>query len=125
MRRHSLDSALLVRDALPSFAPELERLLAAQSPELAAQVDGLRIVGRCQCGQSDCATFDVISARSSPRDPNYGDSELDCIDLEPKSGLIVVDVESGRLRSVEVLNRPDVKRELDAVVPQRSVGRAV
>ena len=125
MRRHALDHAPLVRDALPSFAPELERLLAAESAELAAQVGGLRLVGRCRCGQSDCATFHVISDRAAPPAPGYGASELECLDLEAVGGLVVVDVEGGRLRTVEVLGWPDVKEELDVVLPPRSAPRAV
>ena len=125
MRRHALEHAPLVRDAFPSFAPELERLLAAESSELAAQVDGARLVGRCRCGQSDCATFHVITDRSAPPAPDYGASELDCLDLETDGGLVVVDVGGGRLRSVEVLGRPDVKQELDAVIAPRLEPRAV
>ncbi len=117
MRRHVLEHAPLVRDALPSFTPELERLLAAASPQLAAQVEGLRLVGRCRCGQSDCATFYVLTSRSAPPAPDYGASELDCLDLEAEAGLVVVDVEGGRLRLVEVLGRSDVKEELDAAIP--------
>ena len=125
MRRHALDYAPLVGDALPSFAPELERLLAAESSELAAQVGGLHLVGPCLCRQSDCATFHVTSDRAAPPAPGYGANELECLDLEAEGGLVVVDVEGGRLRTVEVLGRDDVERELDAVIPPRSVSRVV
>ena len=118
MSRRAPEAAPLVRDALPSFAPELERLLTlAGSPELAAQVRELRLVGRCRCGQPDCATFHVVTARAAPPDPAFGRAELECADLEAEGGSVVVDVEGGRLRTVEVLGWPDVKAELDAAIP--------
>lgn len=123
MHRHPLEHVPLVRDALPSFAPELERLIAVESPELAAQVEGLRLVGRCRCGQSDCATFHVISSRLALPASDYCASGLDCLELESDGGLVVVDVERGRLRSIEVLGRSDVKEELDAVIPPCSAPR--
>ncbi|MDT0631264.1 hypothetical protein [Rubrivirga litoralis] len=118
MSRRAPDAAPLVGDVRPRFAAELGRLLAASGlPELAAQVRGLRLVGRCRCGQTDCATFHVVTARSAPPNPAYRRLESDSLDLEARGGVVVVDVEGGRLQTVEVLGWPRVKEELDAVLP--------
>ena len=124
MRRHAFEHAPLVRDVLPSFAAELERLLAAESPELAAQVVGLRITGRCSCGDSVCASFDVMADESAPLASGYRPG-VECLELEPATGIVIADVEGGRLQSVEVLNRPDVRGPLAEVAPSRSEHRAV
>ncbi|MDT7856033.1 hypothetical protein RQM47_05215 [Rubrivirga sp. S365] len=39
------------------------------------------------------------------------------LDLEAEGGVAVVDMEGGRLQTVEVLGWPRVKEELDAVLP--------
>ena len=49
---------LLLSDTLPSLAQELHQLLTAKGDsQLAAQVSELKIVERCRCTDSYCASF--------------------------------------------------------------------
>ena len=110
----------LVRDALPTFAVELATLIARDAPELNHQLDGLHLIGRCTCGQTDCATFDVRTAGTVAPLSGHGTVERYSIELESTRGHVILDVYAGRLTSVEVLGRGDVKRQLDAVLPPGS-----
>jgi hypothetical protein len=107
----------LFSSVLPQFAAEVASALAREHPELASQVDGLRIGSFCGCSDPACMTFDVPGRRRS----DYGFS----IELEELSGLVLVDVaEPGRVRGalggsqpriigIEVLERPDLRKQVD------------
>jgi hypothetical protein len=96
----------LLSSVLPQFADEVASALAREHPELAPQVDGLRIGSICGCSDPACMTFDVPGRRR--RDYSFS------IELEGLDGLVLVDVsEPGRLRGsrpriigIEVLERP-------------------
>jgi hypothetical protein len=104
----------LLVSALPAFAAELEGLLlASDEPELAAQVQQLRIVGRCRCHDSFCSSF-----YSEARPEGAYDAKRPCVCLEPLSGLIVLDVAEERIVYVEVLYREDVQKVLAALFPE-------
>jgi hypothetical protein len=70
---------------------------------LAAQVDGLRVVQRCGCGDDHCQSFytQAPSVGAYPRDEHrnwYSD--------EPGwEGYLILDVVDGRIAYVEVLYR--------------------
>jgi hypothetical protein len=99
-----------VRDIFPEFSDELVRLVQSSArPELADQIPSLPVVDRCGCGQSNCALFYTAPRPSGAYGPGHSNVLLD-----PKKGLIVLDVVEGRVVAVEVLDRPDVKRRLDA-----------
>jgi cold shock CspA family protein len=105
----------LLSGVLPRFAAELEAALARDDPDLAAQVQGLRIGRICSCGDPTCMTFDIPGRRR--RDHSYS------IELEKLGGLVIVDVaKRGRAKTapagprilgVEVLYRPDLREQLD------------
>ena len=79
---------------LPAFAAEVQEGLHAD-PELSGQVAKLEIFGRCECGDSFCATFYTARRPGGAYGPGHRN--------------VVVD---GRLACVEVLHRGDVRREL-------------
>jgi hypothetical protein len=94
-----------IRDVLPEFSAELERILAAaKRSDLASQVDALPLVDRCRCGQSECAHFYTAARTAGAYGPGHENLVLDT------SGLVVLDLVDGRIVAVEVLDRQDVKR---------------
>jgi hypothetical protein len=105
--RDEADEPPLLREALPEFAGELERLLLAQDrPDLAAQLEALRLVRRDSCGQADCQSFYTVASRTRVEES---------MDLDADRGLVVIDLTpEGSIAFVEVLNRPDVDGSLQA-----------
>lgn len=67
----------------------------------------LEIFGRCECGDSFCATF------YTDRRPDgaYGPGHRNVV-VDVKKGMVILDVVDGRIACVEVLHRGDVRREL-------------
>ncbi len=108
----SADAPLLV-SAIPEFADELEALLrTAGETDLAAQVTGLRIVDRCRCGDDFCSTFYVQPKPEGAYGPGHRNVALD-----PKSGMMALDVVDEKIAGVEVLYRDDVQRRLQDALP--------
>ncbi len=106
-------ASIRLREALPEFAQELESLLlASKEPELATQIPETQIVRRCDCEDDFCATF---YTNFEPSDRPYKDAH--CLELDPKEGMIILDVVSGRLACVEVLFRVDVRTRLRVLFP--------
>jgi hypothetical protein len=103
----------LLTDALPAFATELRRLLEERGEsELAARVPGLMIFERCSCGDDFCATFYTQPKPNGGFGPGHRN-----VALTPEKGMLILDVVAGRIACVEVLDRNDVRRKLDAVLP--------
>jgi hypothetical protein len=103
---------ILLTDALPNFASELQRLLTEGGyAELAQKVPELRIVERCRCGDDFCATF-----YTEPKPQGSYGAGHENVELEPERGMIILDVVNNRIMCVEVLDRDDVKDELLAAV---------
>jgi hypothetical protein len=97
----------------PDLAGELARLLcAADEGPLAESVPELRIVGRCRCADDFCATFYT----ALPPQGAYGPTHRN-IGLDPEDGMIILDVEHGRIVCVEILYRPDFRRRLLELLP--------
>jgi hypothetical protein len=107
------EKRLLLTEALPDFAAELQQPLIEQGePELAAQVPGLVILGRCRCGDDFCATFYTQPKPEDSCGPGHRN-----VTLTPDSGMVILDVVDGEIACVEVLDRKDVRQKLDAVLP--------
>lgn len=105
--------APLLLTAMPELADELEALLRiAGETDLAAQVPGLRIVDRCRCSDDFCSTFYV---QPKP-DGAYGPGHRN-VALEPKTGMLILDVVDEKIAGVEVLYRDDVQRKLQDALP--------
>jgi hypothetical protein len=90
----------LLRERAPAFAAELEQALRAEGkPELADQVEGLRITALCQCEVEGCASFSTVL----PMKRWFRRGALVPV------GDLVVNTIDGEIAFVEVLDRPDVR----------------
>lgn len=106
--------AILLREALPEFAVELERLLTARGgAALASQIRAVSIVERCRCHDDFCASFYTQPKPIGAYPPSHFS-----LDLDAERGIVLVDVVDGTMMHVEVLNRDDVGRKLDEVLPR-------
>jgi hypothetical protein len=97
-------------EGMPVFAAELAAGLREEGePELAALLSSLRFVGRCRCDEEHCAGFYVEPLPVHPRGRGL-------VNVLPRTmpGMVVLDVVAGDIRFIEVLDRADVRRELDA-----------
>lgn len=102
-----------VRDLLPSLAEELQELLVGRGElGLADQVLQLGILDRCRCEDDFCATFYV---QPKP-DGAYGSGHR-CVDLDPETGMLILDVVNDRIACIEALYRDDIRRVLLAALP--------
>ena len=102
-----------VADLFPVFLAELKALLVREGrSDLSDQLARLPVVDRCHCGQENCAHF-----YTAPK-PNgsYGAGHENLM-LPTERGLVVLDLVSGSIVAVEVLDRPDVKMPLDLYLP--------
>jgi hypothetical protein len=84
----------------------------AGDSELASQVPRLAIFDRCRCGDDFCAAF---YTQPKPKD-GFGTGHRN-LALTPDERMLILDVVAGEIACVEVLDRKDVRRKLDAVLP--------
>ena len=107
------ESTPLLADAIPDLARELEALLVSSGESsLAAQVRGLRIVDRCRCDDSFCATFYTVTRPKGAWGPGHKNISLDC-----ETGMLVLDVVDDKITCVEVLDRDEIRQRLHQVLP--------
>ena len=102
---------------MPEFARELEVLLATDEEaaewKLAAAVGTLRLVDRCRCGDSFCATL-----YTAPVPKGRFPLGSTTIPLDSVKGMINVDVSPDKkIMVVEVLDRDDIRALLDELLP--------
>ena len=103
---------LLLNEVLPILAKEIEELLNRRNePELAAQITSLTIVDRCRCGEDFCSAFYVEPKPAGAYGPGHRN-----VELEPDSGMIILDVVNDRIMQVEVLYRDEVRRAIQAAI---------
>ena len=105
----------LLTEVDPAFAQELEQLLQRKGRRrLAAAVSDLRVVELCRCGDPKCSSFYVIPRFIvSWRWPGQGET----LELDAARGTISVDVVDHEIVLVEVLDRPELSRALNAANP--------
>ncbi len=104
---------LLLSEALPSLTQELRHLLTEQGEsQLAGQVPELKIVERCLCSDSFCASFYTQPKPQGGYGPDHRS-----IMLDPKEGMLILDVVAGKIVFVEVLFRYEVRQKLDVALP--------
>lgn len=104
--------APLLREALPAFAEELRVLLEHEAPDLAPQVDALRVVDRCRCGEPFCGMFYT----APPPAGSYGPRHRN-VTLSPQEGMVVLDVVNDQIVAVEALYRDEVRDAVAAAAP--------
>ncbi len=103
----------LLSKVLPALAEEvIAGLLVLERADLAAQVCSLRVACRCRCGDDFCATVHLMPGPRGNRK-----SEPETLDLDAKEGWLILDVVEGRIETIEVLYRPEVRRVLDELLP--------
>jgi hypothetical protein len=103
----------LLSETFPQLSEELQELLRSDGETtLAAQVPKLTIVDRCRCGDDFCATF-----FTKPKPAGAHGPSLRTISLQPKKGMLVLDVVEGVIAQVEVLYRDDIRQKLLAMFP--------
>jgi hypothetical protein len=99
--------------SLPEFSMELEQLLVeAGQPELASQVNDLEIVDRCHCGDSFCSSFYTAPKPVGSYGPKHRN-----IELQPRDGMIILDVVEEKITQVEVLFRDQLRSKLRLIFP--------
>jgi hypothetical protein len=95
--------SILVAEALPELAAELEGLLRdARRPDLAEQIPSLRISAICSCTVETCGSF--YTGRPIKRWFRRGQ--------QVAVGDLVIDTIDGEIVFVEVLGRPEVRAAL-------------
>lgn len=104
---------MTIEELFPQFVIELEQLLLNSAhPELTPQIRSLPVVARCLCRSKNCAHFYI----EKPSVTGYGTGHW-TLELNPKRGLIVLDLIKYRIVGIEVLDRSDVKHILDRFFP--------
>jgi hypothetical protein len=104
---------LLLIEILPQLARELEELLKKHGKlDLAAQVSTLTVVDRCRCGDNFCSSFYTQPKPVGAYGPGH-----DCFDLDADTGMVILDVVSGVIAHVEILNRDNIRMPLLAALP--------
>lgn len=101
----------LLQAVLPDLGAELAAGLRADGlQELAEQVPELEIWDQCGCGDSFCTSFYV-----GPRPVGAWSDEGEHHNQAPEvqRGMVVLDVVDGRIRYVEVLDRPEIRPALE------------
>jgi len=103
----------LLVDMFPALSTELQQLLARQGESrLAAQVSELAVIDRCRCGDDFCGTFYVLPKPKGA----YGSGHRN-VALEPKEGMLILDVVDDRIAAVEVLYRDEIRERLMVEFP--------
>jgi hypothetical protein len=103
----------LVPDLFPELAAELDQLLIEQGEaELARQVATLPVIDRCHCGDDFCGTFYVLPKPKGAYGPSHRN-----VSLEPKQGMLILDVVAERIAAVEVLYMDAIRRRLIVEFP--------
>ncbi len=104
---------LALNDLAPDLLGELRVLLVAEGEHaLAAQIDTIEIVDRCRCGDDFCATF---YTQPLPRGV-YGPTHRN-VALNPREGMLILDIVDERIACVEVLYNESFRRRLLTAFP--------
>jgi hypothetical protein len=95
----------LLVDMFPALSMELQQLLVGQGePRLAAQVPDIAVIDRCRCDDDFCGTFYVLPKPKGAYGPGHRN-----VALEPKEGMLILDVVADRIVAVEVLYRDEIR----------------
>jgi hypothetical protein len=100
-------SKLLV-NLFPELSVELQQLLTtAGESSLADQIPSLTIADRCHCGDDFCGTFYTLTKPKGA----YGSGHRN-VSLEPKTGMLILDVVNEKIAAIEVLYRNEIRDRL-------------
>jgi hypothetical protein len=100
-------------DEFPALTEELATLLTKVGEmELSRTVPGLKIVERCRCGDDFCAT--MYTVRPPPDEWSRNQKN---VALNPKTGLLILDVLDQEITGIEVLFRDEIRKRLLRLLP--------
>lgn len=100
-------------ELFPELAAEIEQLLLEQGEsELARQISTLLIAERCRCEDDFCGKFYVLPRPKGAYGPGHRN-----VSLEPKQGMLILDVVAERIAAVEVLYRDAIRQKLIVEFP--------
>lgn len=103
----------LLVELFPELAAELKHLLFQQGEsELARQVSKLPVIDRCRCGDDFCGMFYVLPKPKGTHGPGHRN-----VSLEPKQGMLILDVVADKIAAVEVLYRDAIRQRLIVEFP--------
>jgi hypothetical protein len=110
----------LIRDLAPSLVEEMKQHLDdLGETAVSAKVEPLEAWGRCTCGDDFCSSF-----YTGPRPLGTWSDEGDhrTTPLPVHEGMVNLDILSGEIRYVEVIDRPDLARAVGQLpaLPRRS-----
>ena len=95
-------------NVFPELSAELHQLLIERGEsELTSQVQELKVVERCRCGDDFCGMFYVLPKPGGAYGPGHRN-----VALTPKEGMLILDVVSNKIAAVEVLYRDEIRRWL-------------
>ena len=104
---------MLLIDLLPVVGGELSSVLSGMGyAALAAQVGQLEVAYRCPCGDDFCTSF-----YTGPPPDGAWPAEHECIPFDVDHGMVILDVVNGQIRFVEVLDRPELRADLQGLPP--------
>lgn len=104
----------LLRAVFPELSAELAAGLRADgSPELAEQARELAIWDRCGCEDSFCTSF-YVGPRPVGTWSDEGEHHSQGLDVE--RGMVVLDIVDGRIRYIEVIDRPEIRAALENAI---------
>jgi len=107
-----MDAPLLI-NVIPELAEELKTLLVkAELPGVAEQLDALRIVDRCRCGEDACASFYTAN-----RPDGAWGAGHENVSLNTESGFLILDLVHKKIVHIEVLDKAEIKQKLDKILP--------
>jgi hypothetical protein len=104
---------MMLTKTLPVLAAELEELLTKEGrADLAVQVSSLKIVDRCRCEDDFCSSFYTQPKPEGSYGPN-----LQTMELDSGTGMLILDVVDGKIMFVEVLYNDANRKQLLAALP--------
>ena len=120
---------LTFRRALPLFADEVSQgLFHLGHPRLSREIGDLEIVSRCSCELPHCGTFLLApGAPLTELDGVSSSGQYRWIDVRVSKGNVGITLDrEGRVQSVEVFARPDVRESLlKSEVPVQTLRAAI
>jgi hypothetical protein len=105
------------KDILPEFIDEIGPILDQMGrSDLSSQLRRLEIVQRCPCSDMGCASMKVSASTTSDSFETPGPRRsffTKSLELKDARGKIKLSLDQlGRITAFEILNRPDVRRQL-------------
>jgi hypothetical protein len=96
-------------DVLPSLAEELRGLFSLQGHlDLVAQLSTVRVHDKCRCGEDFCS-----SIYTAPKPEDAWRAGHETIVVDPREGMINVDLVNRTIVYIEILDRSDIRKSAD------------